>query len=62
MQGTVKEMAYFGSFTVFHLALTSGATLKVSMANTQRHRDESFTWGDTVWAHWGASAQVVLTQ
>ena len=62
VQGTVKEMAYFGSFTVFHLQLASGATLKVSMANTQRHRDESYTWGDTVWAHWGASAQVVLTQ
>jgi hypothetical protein len=32
-------MAYFGSFTVFHLKLASGALLKVSMANTQRHRD-----------------------
>jgi putrescine transport system ATP-binding protein len=32
------------------------------MANTQRHRDDDFTWGDTVWAHWSRSAQVVLTQ
>jgi putrescine transport system ATP-binding protein len=62
VKGTVKEMAYFGSFTVFHLQLASGALLKVSMANTQRHRDESYTWGDAVWAHWAPSAQVVLTQ
>jgi putrescine transport system ATP-binding protein len=60
--GTIKEMAYFGSFTVFHLQLASGALLKVSLANTQRHRDDEFTWGDQVWAHWSRSAQVVLTQ
>ena len=62
VQGTVKEMSYFGAFTVFHLHLASGAMLKVSMANTQRHRDEDITWGDTVWAQWSESAHVVLTQ
>ncbi|MFO0442676.1 MAG: ABC transporter ATP-binding protein [Betaproteobacteria bacterium] len=61
-QGTIKEMSYFGSYTVFHVQLVSGAILKVSMANTQRHRDDAFTWGDTVWAHWSLSAHVVLTQ
>ena len=62
VQGTVKEMSYFGSFTVFHLQLASGAVLKVSLANTQRHRDEDYTWGDQVWAQWSDSAHVVLTQ
>ena len=61
VQGTVKEMSYFGSFTVFHLQLASGATLKASMANTQRHRDEAITWGDSVWACWSDSSHVVLT-
>ncbi|MBK6470513.1 MAG: polyamine ABC transporter ATP-binding protein [Betaproteobacteria bacterium] len=61
VSGTVKEMSYFGSFTVYHLELKSGARLKVSVANTQRHRDDDFTWGDEVWAHWSRSAQVVLT-
>jgi putrescine transport system ATP-binding protein len=62
VQGMVKEMSYFGSFTVFHLQLASGAMLKVSQANTQRHCDEEYTWGESVWAHWADSAQVVLTQ
>jgi len=62
VQGTVKEMSYFGSFTVFHLQLPSGQLLKVSQSNTQRHKDESYTWGDSVWAHWDPSSQVVLTQ
>jgi len=60
--GTVKEMAYFGSFTVYHLQLASGALLKVSQANVQRHRADACTWGDTVWAHWSRTAPVVLTQ
>ena len=60
--GTIKEMAYFGSFTVYHLELPSGARLKGSMANVQRHRDDEFTWGDAVWAHWSRSSHVVLTQ
>ena len=62
VQGTVKEMSYFGSYTVYHLQLASGAMLKASMANTQRHRDEATTWGDSAWAHWSRSAHVVLTQ
>jgi putrescine transport system ATP-binding protein len=60
--GVIKEISYFGSFTVFQLQLGSGAKMKVSMTNTQRHRDDELTWGDTVWAHWSRSAHVVLTQ
>jgi len=60
--GTIKELSYFGSFTVYHVQLASGALLKVSLANIQRHRDDEFTWGDTVWAHWARTAPVVLTQ
>jgi len=62
VQGTIKEMSYFGSFTVYHLELPSGALLKASQANTQRHREHELTWGDTVWAHWSRSAHIVLTQ
>ena len=62
VKGTIREMSYFGSFTVYHLALASGAMLKVSRANTERHSDEDYTWGDRIWAHWSDSSQVVLTQ
>ncbi len=62
VRGEVKDIAYFGSFTVYHLALASGAVLKVSQSNVQRHRDHELAWGDTVWAHWSPTAHVVLTQ
>ena len=58
---TVKEMSYFGSFTVYHVLLASGAPLKISQANTERHSDGALTWGDRAWAHWSPSAHVVLT-
>ena len=60
--GTIKELSYFGSFTVYHVELPSGQRLKISQANTSRHKDDELTWGDAVWAHWSRSAHVVLTQ
>ncbi len=62
VRGEIKEMSYFGSFSVYHLQLASGAKLKVSQANTRRHNDDALTWGDVVWARWADNAHVVLTQ
>ena len=61
VRGTVKDMAYFGSFTVYHLLLASGLLLKISASNTERHRDDQLTWGDEAWATWSPTSQVVLT-
>src|SRR5512147_2769203 len=60
--GVVKNLSYFGSFTVYHLELPSGRMLKVSQNNTQRHREHELTWGSEAWAHWSRQSQVVLTQ
>ncbi|HJV71120.1 ABC transporter ATP-binding protein [Ideonella sp.] len=62
VRGTIEELSYFGSFTVYRIKLASGLVLAVSQANTERHRAHEFTWGDTVWAHWTDGAHVVLTQ
>jgi putrescine transport system ATP-binding protein len=61
VRGTVKDMSYFGSFTVYHLALASGAVLKISTSNSERHRDDAVRLGDAAWASWSPTAQVVLT-
>ncbi len=62
LQGTIKDLSYFGSFTVYHLQPAQGPVLKVSQSNTERWRSEALTWGDTAWASWSDTAQVVLTQ
>jgi putrescine transport system ATP-binding protein len=61
VRGIVKELAYFGSFTVYRLELPGGSVLKVSQANTERLRAPPLTWGDTAWASWSPLSQVVLT-
>jgi putrescine transport system ATP-binding protein len=60
--GKIEELSYFGSSTVFRVKLASGKVLAVSMANTERHSEGAFTWGDIVWATWSRQAHVVLTQ
>src|SRR3990167_2539015 len=44
-RGVVKNLSYFGSFTVYHLELPSGRVLKISQNNTQRHPEHDLTWG-----------------
>ena len=61
VRGSVKNLAYFGAFTVFHLQLDSGLMLKISASNIERQREEPLTVGDTAWASWSPSSQVVLT-
>jgi len=60
--GKIEELSYFGSSTVFRVKLASGMVLAVSTANTERHTEGAFTWGDIVWATWSRDAHVVLTQ
>jgi putrescine transport system ATP-binding protein len=62
VRGTIRDMSYFGSYTVYHLQLASGQILKVSTSNAERHREHPLTWGDEVWASWSPTSPVVLTQ
>ena len=62
VQGKVRDLSYFGSYTVYHLQLASGQVIKVSQINGERHPGDVLTWDDMAWAHWSDSAHVVLTQ
>ena len=60
--GEVAELSYFGSFTMYHIKLASGAVIKVHIENDERVHSDVPTWGDKVWAYWPDTSQVVLTQ
>jgi len=60
VRGTVRDKSYFGSFTVYHLVLASGAVLKVSESNVDRFREDAPEEGQEAWAAWSSTAQVVM--
>jgi putrescine transport system ATP-binding protein len=62
VQGIIKEMAYLGSYTVYHIKLPTGKVIKATTANAERLPDWQPTWDDQVFASWDEYAMVVLTQ
>jgi putrescine transport system ATP-binding protein len=59
-RGTIEDIAYYGSHSVYHVRLPSGLKLMANFANRKRWASESFTWNDEVWVSWGDNAGVVL--
>lgn len=59
-RGTIEDIAYFGSHSVFHVRLPSGSKLLVNFANQQRWASDELTWNDEVWVWWRDSDGVVL--
>jgi putrescine transport system ATP-binding protein len=62
VRGTVKDLAYFGSYTVYHLQLAGGRVLKISQSNTERQGSVALTWGDAARANWSEQVPMVLTR
>jgi len=59
VKGVVTALSYFGDYTLYHLGLPSGASLKVHVGS--HSLDEAPAQGDAVWAQWLPTSQVVLT-
>ena len=61
-QGVIKDLAYLGSLTTYHVRLDSGTVVKVTHTNAARHDATHLTWGDQVYVWWCGSDVVVLTR
>jgi putrescine transport system ATP-binding protein len=62
-QGVIKDLAYLGSLTTYHVKLDdSAAVVKVTHTNAARHDATHLTWGDRVYVWWCGSDVVVLTR
>ena len=63
VQGTVKDLAYLGSLTTYHVLIEGSSTIvKVTQTNAARHEASALTWGDKVYVWWCGSDVVVLTR
>jgi putrescine transport system ATP-binding protein len=59
--GTVREIAYFGSYSTFVVDMPSGKSVKITEVNTARQDLSHITWNDAVFFWWNDSAAVTLT-
>ncbi len=58
--GTVYDIGYLGSSSIYHVRLAGGAKAKVAAANRSRLVERPITWEDRVWLFWPPSASVIL--
>ncbi|MFC3612207.1 ABC transporter ATP-binding protein [Lutimaribacter marinistellae] len=62
VQGKILDIAYLGNLSTYHVEIAGGTIVKAQTANTRRIARRSFTWEDTVWLSWTATAGVLLAE
>ena len=61
VQGTVREAAYFGSYSIYHVDLPSGRGLKALRNNAERELQDLPRRGEVAWLSWLPESPIVLT-
>jgi spermidine/putrescine transport system ATP-binding protein len=62
VKGTIMDIAYLGSESVYDVRLQGGKRIRVIRPNLTRWDQEDFTWDEDVWIGWHAEgAHVLLT-
>lgn len=60
LSGTVVEIAYSGSVSIFHVELLSKQRVQVMVPNILRDEESSITWNDKVYLYWHPQNGVLL--
>jgi putrescine transport system ATP-binding protein len=60
-RGVVKDLAYMGSYTLYHVALGNGKVVLANLSSLMLCADDAPSYDDEVYVSWAASSQVVLT-
>lgn len=63
-QGTVKEIAYLGSFAIFHIVLASGKIIKSQVLSSywESNNIDAPTWDETVFISWPENQPTALNR
>jgi putrescine transport system ATP-binding protein len=62
LPGTVWDIGYLGSLSIYKVRLDNGAVIKAAIANATRLVERPIGWHDRVWLSWTPQASVVLTR
>ncbi len=60
LEGRIIDIAYLGNLSTYYVEIPGGQVIKAQVANTRRIARRSFTWEDSVWISWTATAGVLL--
>jgi putrescine transport system ATP-binding protein len=61
-RGEVSNIAYMGSYTLYHVKLASGKVVVANLSSSRLMRDGAPAYGEEVYVSWSASSGTVLTQ
>ncbi|MFN3702305.1 ABC transporter ATP-binding protein [Thermomonas sp.] len=58
--GKVRDIAYLGDVSIYHVETESGAVIRVQETHVERSSEPHYDWGERLWLSWPASGAVVL--
>jgi len=58
--GKVRDIAYLGDVSIYHVQTEAGATIRVQETHVERSSEPHYDWDDTLWLSWPATGAVVL--
>ena len=58
--GKVRDIAYLGDVSIYHVQTGEGATIRVQETHVERSSEPHYDWDDTLWLSWPATGAVVL--
>lgn len=59
--GKVRDVAYLGDVSIYHVETEDGKVIHVQETHVQRSSEPHYEWEETLWLSWDASSAVVLT-
>ncbi len=58
--GKVRDIAYLGDVSIYHVQTESGAVIRVQETHVERSSEPHYDWDGTLWLSWSSTAAVVL--
>ncbi|HRN60985.1 MAG TPA: polyamine ABC transporter ATP-binding protein [Luteimonas sp.] len=59
--GKVRDIAYLGDVSIYHVQTEAGAVIRVQETHVERSSEPHYDWDGTLWLSWPATGAVVLT-
>jgi putrescine transport system ATP-binding protein len=61
-RGVVSDVAYMGSYSLYHVRLPSGKTVVSNLSSSHLMSEGAPSYNDDVFVYWSPASGVVLTQ